>query len=225
VLLTQRERSESGASETRAHARRVASPLRRLLASVAVADILREMTFSYGSQDRPAPVGGGLMLLPQFGILADRRSRSIAALATISAIACCASCLGAPATDTARPSVVTPQAVAVASPSARERMPRPLPEPDLRSRFAPGLDVEVTVSRIGFVEAHTAPDASCTATLVLASGPSDVPEGLRHVGIADRTGRVAWAYEAPAGAGNGSHSVTCSRAGRQVTAVASFTAP
>lgn len=124
-----------------------------------------------------------------------------------------------------RPSIVTPPATLAASPPPRERMPRPLPEPDLRSRFAPQLDVQITISRNGRLEAVTAPGASCTATLVFSVAPAEVPDGLKAVRIADRGGLVVWTYDAVPSAGGGLQTVTCTRGTQQASATARIAGP
>ncbi len=124
-----------------------------------------------------------------------------------------------PGTDVVRPSIATPPAAVAASQPPRERTPRPLPEPDMRSRFAPPLDVEISISRNGVLEAITAPGASCSATVAFVPA-ADVPDGLRPVRIADRSGRVAWTYGAVPGAPSGIQTVNCSRGGQLVTATA-----
>ena len=127
--------------------------------------------------------------------------------------------------DITPPSVVTSPTPVAATP-ARDRVPRPLPEPDLRSRFAPQLDVQITVSRNGVLEALTLPSAICTATLVLSSGRVAVPDGLRPERVADHVGRVAWTYEPlAADAGTGFHTVSCARGGLELAATARFTVP
>lgn len=128
--------------------------------------------------------------------------------------------------DVAPPSVVTPPPTSVAATPARDRVPRPLPEPDMRSRFAPQLDVLITVSRNGVLEALTLPSAICTATLVLSSGRVAVPDGLRPERVADRIGKVAWTYEPlAAGAGTGFHTVSCARGGVELAATAPVGVP
>jgi hypothetical protein len=96
----------------------------------------------------------------------------------------------------------------------------------MRSRFAPQLDVQITLSRDGALEASTAPGAICTATLGLWSGRVAAPDGLRAERVADRIGQVAWTYEPlAASAGSGFHTVSCARGGLQVTATAGFVVP
>jgi hypothetical protein len=150
-----------------------------------------------------------------------RRGPSGAIVAAICVVATCASCATATPPDVARPSIATPPPAVSALAPARDRGPRPLPEPDVRGRFAPQLDVEITVSRSGGVEARTAAGASCTASVMLAGGSSVMTMPLR---VADPDGRVAWTYET-AGAGGGTHTVSCTRGGQQVTSGASFGAP
>src|SRR5205814_7420065 len=106
-------------------------------------------------------------------------------------------------------------------PPARDRAPRAVPEPDARGRFAPQLDVEITVSRSGLVEARTAAGATCTASLMLAGGSSAITMPLR---VADQDGRAAWSYDV-VGAGSGVHTVSCARGGQQATSGAGFGAP
>ena len=96
-----------------------------------------------------------------------------------------------------------------------------MPEPDARGRFAPQLDVEITLSRSGIVEARTAAGASCTASVMLSGGSSAITMPLR---VADQSGRVAWSYES-VDTGSGLHTVTCTRGGQQVTSGAGFQGP
>jgi len=154
-----------------------------------------------------------------------RCNTSLAVLAGVSALMSCAACSGSPASDLARPSIATPPSTAVASARSRDRIPRPLPEPDARAQFAPQLDVEITVSRNGFVEARTAPGASCSASLVPPSGASGVSEVVMPLRVSDQTGKVSWTYEAASVGGSGLHTVRCNRGGQQTAATAGFTAP
>jgi len=88
------------------------------------------------------------------------------------------------------------------------------------------LDVLITVSRNGVLEALTLPSAICTATLVLSSGRVAVPDGLRPARVADRIGKVAWTYEPLAAeAGTAFHTVSCARGGLQLTATAPVSVP
>jgi len=151
-----------------------------------------------------------------------RSNASLAVLAALSALMLCAACSAAPAPAVARPSIVTPPPKAVAPSPARERTPRAAPEPDARNRFAPQLDVEITISRIGFVEARTAAGVSCSASVARSSGTPEVAMPLR---VADQTGTVSWAYEAAAAGGSGLHTVRCNRGGQQIAAAAGFTVP
>lgn len=155
-----------------------------------------------------------------------RQTAFVAVLAGISSLMS-AGCSPVAAPDIPAPSIVTPppSRTEVAAAAGRDR-PRPLPEPDMRGRFAPQLDVQITVSRNGAVEASTTPGATCMATLGLSSGPVAAPDGLRPERVADGIGRVAWTYEPLAAtAGSGSHTVSCARGGPQVTATARFTVP
>ena len=97
-----------------------------------------------------------------------------------------------------------------------------MPEPDARNRFAPQLDVEITISRIGFVEARTAAGVSCSASVARSSGTTEVVMPLR---VADQTGTVSWTYDAATVGGGGLHTVRCNRGGQQIAATAGFTAP
>lgn len=122
------------------------------------------------------------------------------------------------------PLIVTPPPTPVAATPAR--VPRPLPEPDMRSRFAPQFEVQITVSRNGALEALTTPGAICTATLLLSSNRVAVPDGLRPERVADRIGLVSWTYEPlTAAAGDGFHTVSCARGGLQLAATARFSVP
>jgi len=142
-------------------------------------------------------------------------------VAAMCAIGIGASCSTTTAPDVARPSIATPPPATSALAPARDRGPRPLPEPDVRGRFAPQLDVEITVSRSGILEARTAVGASCTASVMLAGGSSAITMPLR---VADQSGRVAWSYDV-VGAGSGVHTVSCARGGQQATSGASFGTP
>ena len=97
-----------------------------------------------------------------------------------------------------------------------------MPEPDARNRFAPQLDVEITISRIGFVEARTAAGVNCSASVARSSGTTEVVMPLR---VADQTGTVSWTYDAATVGGGGLHTVRCNRGGQQIAATAGFTAP
>jgi hypothetical protein len=145
-------------------------------------------------------------------------------LAVLSALLSCGACSAASAPDVARPSIVTPPPTVVASARARDRIPRAVPEPDARNQFAPQLDVEISVSRNGFVEARTAPGASCSASLVRSSALSGLSEVVMPLRVADQTGTVSWTYDA-VGGGSGLHTVRCNRGGQQIVATAGFTVP
>lgn len=155
-----------------------------------------------------------------------RQSAFVAVLAGISSLMS-AGCSPVATPDIPAPSIVTPppSRTEVAAAPGGDRS-RPLPEPDMRGRFAPQLDVQITVSRNGAVEASTTPGATCIATLGLSSGRVAAPDGLKPERVADRIGQVAWTYEPlAASAGSGFHTVSCARGGPQVTATARFTVP
>ena|GEM_PF-1830790 len=99
-------------------------------------------------------------------------------------------------------------------------VPSPSPSP------APvALFVTITASTYGFVAAMTAPGASCTARAKLPSGRISTAAGLQATVVAGDDGAVSWTYNTSSTTkpGTGTHTVTCTQAGRTVIASAAFT--
>jgi len=175
-----------------------------------------------GHEPRTQPFGCGVRSLA----VVRRHSPALTVRAGISALMLCAACSTAPAPEIARASVGTPPPTAFTVAPGRDRVQRPLPEPDARSRFAPPLNVEITVSRDGFVEARTAPGATCTASLAFPSAQSAGPAVVLPLRVANQTGAVAWTYEAlPTPGGSGLHTVRCTRGGQEFAATAAVATP
>ncbi len=107
-------------------------------------------------------------------------------------------------------------------------VPAPTPAPSPSPSTAPplaALTVTVTASTYGFVSATTLPGASCTAKAKLPSGRISTAAGLQATVVAGDDGGVSWSYgtSSTTKAGTGTHTVTCTLAGRTVSASAPFT--
>ena len=87
------------------------------------------------------------------------------------------------------------------------------------------LTVTITASSYGYVAATTAPGASCTAQAKLPSGRISTAAGLQATVMAGNDGGVSWTYNTSSTtkAGTGTHTVTCTLAGKTVSASAAFT--
>lgn len=104
--------------------------------------------------------------------------------------------------------------------------PSPAESPSPTPTSAPAaLFVRITSSTYGFVAATTSPGASCTAQAKLPSGRISTAAGLQPTVVAGDDGDVSWTYNTSATtkAGTGTHTVTCTLAGKTVSASASFT--
>lgn len=105
-------------------------------------------------------------------------------------------------------------------------MPAPSPSPEPTRSTAPAaLFVTITSSTYGFVAATTLPGASCTAQANLPSGRISTAAGLQPTVVAGGDGNVSWSYNTSSTtkAGTGTHTVTCTLAGKTVSAWAAFT--
>jgi hypothetical protein len=102
--------------------------------------------------------------------------------------------------------------------------PSELPSPSPSSASV-ALSVTVTASTYGFVAATTAPGASCTAKAKLPSGRISTAAGLQATILAGADGTVSWSYgtSSTTKPGIGTHTVTCTLAGKTVSASAAFT--
>jgi len=93
------------------------------------------------------------------------------------------------------------------------------------STAAAALFVKITSSSYGFVAATTVPSASCTAQAVLPSGRTSTAAGLQPTVMAGNDGNVSWTYNTSSTTkpGTGTHTVTCTLAGKTVSSSAPFT--
>jgi len=108
-------------------------------------------------------------------------------------------------------------------------VPAPTPEappsPSPTASAAPAkLTVTITASTYGDVAATTLPGASCKAKAKLPSGRISTAAGLSVVVVAGDDGGVSWSYRTVSTTkpGTGTHTVTCTLAGKTVSASAPF---
>jgi hypothetical protein len=103
--------------------------------------------------------------------------------------------------------------------------PTPVESPSPSPTTAPvALTVTITASTYGNVAATTAPGASCTAQAKLPSGRISTAAGLQITAVAGPDGSVRWSYGTVSTTtkGTGTHTVTCTLAGKTVSASAAF---
>jgi len=104
--------------------------------------------------------------------------------------------------------------------------PTPATSPSPSPTTAPAaLTVTITASTYGNVAATTATGASCTAQAKLPSGRISTAAGLQATVVAGNDGVVSWGYRTVSTTtpGTGTHTVTCTLAGKTVSASAAFT--
>ena len=106
----------------------------------------------------------------------------------------------------------------------------PGPTPSAASSPSPStapvvLYVTITSSTYGYIAATTAPGASCTARAKLPSGRISTAAGLTVTVVAGDDGAVSWSYGTPSTTkpGTGTHTVSCTLAGKTASASAAFT--
>ncbi len=104
--------------------------------------------------------------------------------------------------------------------------PEASPSPSPTASAAPAtLTVTITASSYGNVAATTLPGASCKAQAKLPSGRISTAAGLQATVVAGNDGVVSWSYGTVSTTtkGTGTHTVTCTLAGKTVSASAAFT--